>query len=462
MRAPRCCLSALMCVWVLALSTASRAEIFQVVSGRLETQGDGVVAMAEGATVRLAQGANLRLTPGTKLYRVHKQTELWLDNRGRTLTHLVALASGRMDVESANPDLAVMVTAPLAVTSFVRGGHMHLAAQPDQVSIVNLDGQVSWAVKSWRFSALAPGKVHSLSQEADTESAILASPALRMENNLFGVGPGSTLSGVSWDSVPGAVGYRVSVEQLEPQRRLLDNLQTTAPTLAPPPRLEPGRYSLSVQAVDRFGISGRFSQSELFSVMGVRSSDGSYVDAQGNIIAGYDRHVHLTYADGLLMKGAQPDWQPMPEEIVLPSGEPMTFHVRQANDTRMLSARILPQRLETSVSVGPKFALWPGENVRVEVKIAGPTPGSPPSWIVPRLRVLVGIDEFPVTWTQQGDTYATEVPPQSGEGPWIVRVEVEDQYGHLLGRDFVEISPRPASPPVPVRPPAAPPAQASR
>jgi hypothetical protein len=316
---------------------------------------------------------------------------------------------------------------------------------------------VSWAVKSWKFSALAPGKVHSLSKESDTESAILAAPALQLENNLFGVGPGSTLSGVSWDPVPGAVGYRVSVEQLEPQRRLLSDLQTTGPTLAPAPRLEPGRYALSVQALDRFGISGPYSKSEPFSVMGLSSSDGSYLDAQGNIIAGHDRRVHLTYADGLLMKGAQPDWHPVPEEIVLPSGEPMTFHVRRANDTRMLSGRILPPRLETSVSVGPKFARWPGDNVRVEVKIAGSTAGSPPSWVVPRFRVLLGIDEFPVTWSQQGDTYVTEVPPQSGEGPWIVRVEVEDQYGHLLGRDFVEISPRPASP-VPVRPPA----QASR
>jgi len=258
------------------------------------------------------------------------------------------------------------------------------------------------------------------------------------------------------------VGYRVSVEQLEPERRFVSSLETLAPTLSPPPRLEPGRYDLSVQAIDRFGINGRFSKSETFSVMGVRSSDGGYVDAQGNIIAGYDRRVHLTYADGLLMKGAQRDWHPVPEEIVLPSGEPMNLHVRQVGDTRMVSARILPQKLETSVSVGPKFVRWPGDSVRVEVKIEGPTAGSTPAWITPRFRVLLGIDEFPVTWTQHGDTYVTEVPPQSGGGPWIVRVEVEDQYGHLLGRDFVEIAPRPAPLPEPLRSLAPAPAQASR
>jgi hypothetical protein len=464
MRARRYWLSAWMCVWVLALSTPSRAELFRVVAGRLENQGDGVVAQAEGATIRLAKGASLRLAPGTKLYRVHKQTRLWLSNRARTLTHLLALASGRMDVESADPELAILVSGPLASTSFVRGGRMHLVAQPDQVSIVNLDGTVSWAMKTWKFTPLGPGKVHTLSRQSQTESAILPAPAVRLENNLFGgFGQTASLSGVSWEPVPGAVGYRVSIEQLEPERRFVNNLETATPTLSPSPQLGAGRYALSVQAIDRFGINGQFSRSEPFSVMGVRSSDGGYVDAQGNIVAGYDRRVHLTYADGLLMKGGQREWYPVPEEIVLPSGEPMNLHVRQVGDTRLVSARVLPQQVKASVSVGPKFARWPGESVRVEVKIEGPSVGSKPAWIVPRFRVLLGIDELEVTWSEQGGTYVTEIPPQKGDGPWIVRAEVEDQYGHVLGRDFVEIAPRPAPLPRPeplVPPPA--PTQAAR
>ena len=466
MRARRNWLFAWMCAGVLALSTRSHAaDEFQVVAGRLESRSDGVTAAEGGATLRLAKGAYLRLEPGTKLYRVHKQTRLWLSNRGRTLTHLLALASGRVDVESKDPDLAVMVSAPLAVTSFVRGGRMHIAAEPDQVSIVNLDGTVSWAVKSWKFTTLAPGKVHNIARGSEAESAILPAPVLRLENNLFGgfAPQGAPLSGVSWEPVPGAVRYRVSVEQLEPERRRVSNLEVTAATLSSPPRLGPGRYAIAVQAVDRFGINGQFSSAEPFSVMGVRSSDGGYVDAQGNIIAGYDRSVHLTYADGLLMKG-QHEWGPLPDAIVLPSGEPMNLHLRQAGDTRLLSARLLPPHVATSVFVGPKFARWPGDSLRVEVKIEGPTPGTPPAWITPRFRVQLGIDDLPVTWSQSGDTYVTEIPPQGGEGPWIVRVEVEDQYGHLLGRDFVEIAQRTVAPPppTPVKAPPSGPTQASR
>ncbi len=465
----------MMCVWVLALSTLGRAEVyFQVVAGGLDYRSEGVVARESGATIRLAKGASLRLSPGAKLYRVHKQTRFWLSNSGRTLTHLVALASGRMAVESADPELAVMVTAPLAVTSFVRGGRMHIVAQPDQVSIVNLEGTVSWAMKTWKFAALAPGKVRSLSRHAESESEILAAPLVRLENNLFGgFGQGATLAGLSWDPVPGAVRYRVSIEQLEPERRLVNDLETAGTTLAPAPRLEAGRYAVSVQAVDRFSINGRLSRAEPFSVMGVRSTDGGYVDAHGNIVAGYDRRVQLTFAEGLLMKGPR-EWLPLPREIVLPSAEPMNLHLRQAGDTRLVSARVLPQQVKTTVTVGPKLARWPGDTVRVEVNIDGPSPGSMPGWLEPRFRVLLGIDELEVTWTREGNRFSTEVAPHSGEGPWIVRAEVEDQYGHLLGRDFVEIARRPAPrPPVlaPVAPgaasavtapPPAPPPHASR
>jgi hypothetical protein len=450
MRGRRYWLSAIVCGCVLLLSTLSRAEVyFQVVAGAVDYRTDTVVAREGGATIRLAKGASLRLSSGARLHRVHKQTRFWLSNAGRTPTHLVALASGRMDVESASPDLAVMVTAPLAVTSFVRGGRMHVVAQPEQVNIVSLEGTVSWAMKTWKFAALPPGKVRTLGKWSEGESDILPPPVVRLENNLFGgFGAGSALEGVSWEPVPGAVSYSVSIEQLEPERRLVSTVETPGTKLPPSGRLEAGRYAVSVQALDRFTIKGRFSRAEAFSVMGVRSTDGGHVDPQGNIVAGYDRRVQLTFADGLLMKGPR-EWLPLPSEIVLPSGEPMNLHLRQAGDTRLLSARVLPQRVKTTVLVGPKFARWPGDTIHVEVSIEGASPGSMPDWIVPRFRVLLGIDELEVSWSRQGNRFVAEVQPHSGEGPWIVRAEVEDQYGHLLGRDFVEIAPKPAPPPPP-------------
>jgi hypothetical protein len=123
-------------------------------------------------------------------------------------------------------------------------------------------------------------------------------------------------------------------------------------------------------------------------------------------------------------------------------------------------------QVKTTVRVGPKLVRWPGESVQIEVSITGPGGEGIPAWIEPQFRVLLGIDEVEVAWRREGDKFVTEVPAREGEGPWVVRAEVSDQFGHALGRDFVEVAPRELAPPPPVAapPPAAPkpPAQASR
>jgi len=456
-----------MCVLALGLSTPSNAQVFQVVSGKLESDDNVFVAPESGATIRLSKGITLKAWPGSRLHRVHKRVKLWLSAEGRTLTHVVALAGGRVDIECNDPTRAVLVRAPLEIASVVRGGHMSLAAQNGQVSIINQDSNVIWALGAGKFSKLEAGKVKTLSKLAESETALLPASEVRMENNLYGsFGRGAELTGVDWQPVAQAVGYRVNIQQLEPENRALGLIETVAPVLSPPPQLPAGRYALSVQAVDRFGIEGRASKPQSFSVVGVRTSDGGYVDQRGNIVAGYDRRLRLTFADGLVMKGGALDWQPVPDEIVLPSSDPINIHVRQAGDTRLLSARVLAHQVKTSVTVGPKLVRRPGESVQIEVSITGPDGESVPAWIEPHFRVLLGIDEVDVTWRRDNDKFIAEVPAREGEGPWVVRAEVSDQYGHVLGRDFVEVAPRAVAPapvaPPPPAPPSPPPAQASR
>lgn len=456
-----------MCVLALGVSTPSHAEVFQVVSGKLDSDDNVFVAPESGATIRLSKGITLKAWPGSRLHRVHKRAKLWISAEGRTLTHVVALAGGRVDIECNDPTRAVLVRAPLEIASVVRGGRMSLAAHAGQVSIVNHDSTVIWALGAGKFSKLEAGKIKTLSKFAESETALLPATEVRMENNLYGgFGRGAELTGVDWQPVPQAVGYRVSIQQLEPENRALGVIETVGPALSPPPQLPAGRYALSVHAVDRFGIEGRASQLHSFTVVGVRTSDGGYVDRRGNIVAGYDRRLRLTFAEGLVLKGGALDWRPVPEEIVLPSSDPMDIHVRQAGDTRLLSARVMAHQVKTTVSVGPKLVRWPGESVQIEVSITSPDGEGIPSWIEPQFRVLLGIDEVEVTWRRQGDKFVTEVPAREGVGPWVVRAEVSDQFGHALGRDFVEVAPRDIAPAAPAAapPPAAPkpPAQASR
>ena len=54
-------------------------------------------------------------------------------------------------------------------------------------------------------------------------------------------------------------------------------------------------------------------------------------------------------------------------------------------------------------------------------------------------RVFVNVDQVEPTWTHSGNTYSAKVTQAPGAGPWVVRVEVSDDFGDEVGRDFVEL-----------------------
>ena len=61
--------------------------------------------------------------------------------------------------------------------------------------------------------------------------------------------------------------------------------------------------------------------------------------------------------------------------------------------------------------------------------------------------VKLGIEPIEVAFTRDGNRLIGTVPPADKPGPWVLRVEVKDQYGSLLGRDFLEIAKAPLTPP---------------
>jgi hypothetical protein len=51
-----------------------------------------------------------------------------------------------------------------------------------------------------------------------------------------------------------------------------------------------------------------------------------------------------------------------------------------------------------------------------------------------------------VAFTREGNRLIGTVLPTANPGPWVLRVEVKDQFGALLGRDFLEIAKAPPAP----------------
>jgi len=54
-------------------------------------------------------------------------------------------------------------------------------------------------------------------------------------------------------------------------------------------------------------------------------------------------------------------------------------------------------------------------------------------------RVFVNIEPVDCSWTHSANTWTAKVAPSPGSGPWVVRVEVNDDFGEQVGRDFIEL-----------------------
>ncbi len=54
--------------------------------------------------------------------------------------------------------------------------------------------------------------------------------------------------------------------------------------------------------------------------------------------------------------------------------------------------------------------------------------------------VMVDVQPTEVTWLRSGNTMHTFIPAPSSRGPWVVRVEIADEFGDPAGRDFMEVA----------------------
>jgi hypothetical protein len=205
-----------------------------------------------------------------------------------------------------------------------------------------------------------------------------------------------------------------------------------------------------VSAVDANGIEGARSAPVALRVVGVELPPGSAIADDGSIGLVEQDTATLTHMDGLVASyGQAQGWVVAPTSMNLFRGETTVVRIRGAHDKQGFSVTFSPRRLALRVNAGPKTVRWPSDPVEITIDPNdrfGPLPGA----LEVRPVVTVGIDPVPVEFHRDGTHLRATLPPprEAGKGPWVVRVDVTDQFGHFLGRDFVEvgISPEVRSP----------------
>ena len=111
------------------------------------------------------------------------------------------------------------------------------------------------------------------------------------------------------------------------------------------------------------------------------------------------------------------------------------------------SARLRTRDVYARVAIGPSRAVWPKDPIAIEVELKTKGGQGIPDFLELKPEVTLGIEPLEVAFTREGNRLVGMVPPSDRPGPWVLRVEVKDQFGALLGRDFLEIARAPAAPP---------------
>ena len=187
-------------------------------------------------------------------------------------------------------------------------------------------------------------------------------------------------------------------------------------------------------------MRGPWSKRVPLRVVGVALPDGAYV-ASGNIHLGQGQKARFTHTEGLVLthSGVR---RYLPGSSLVPLHENARTMVsfRLPGTATLAITEMLPRPVRAEIEIGPKRARWPKDEVKVSVALAPSGPGSVPISIEAHPRVMIGIDPVELEWHRRGNRMEAVVPPSSDKGPWVVRVEVEDQYGVPLGRDFLEVA----------------------
>ncbi len=428
----------------LATTTSAlpcHAEL-KLVSGSYEKGTIFSTVGREVTTWQIPGGPVLRARPGTELRVLGQPQEVQIAPGKPRPVYTVILRRGGVDVDvPAKAMSAVAVAALERVTVLVRKGKTSVRATAERVALANLDGDALFARDATNFRALAAGIIRTLEKDEMKSAQLLDAPA-DLSGQLVFVSTGKpvALEQLSWQRLSGARGYHVELLN-DAQHLPLLSVETREPEL---PRalldLEPGSYRVAVRAIDELGFESAHALESRLHVISASLPRGAYPDAAGSIrllpgtFVSFPRpaDVKLSY-DALGREQA-------PDQVGLYGKEPFTVFLGAPGSASPVPIRIAPRTVRARVELTPNNATWPKDRINIRIALEDPS-GPIPQGLELRPKVTLGVDDLPVAFQRVGSELVGSVPAQATPGPWVVRVEVFDQYGYSLGRSFLEIAP---------------------
>lgn len=427
--------------------------------GAAELRADALGVVRTGplpGTFQVAPGVNLNLGSNTVARVFTHPQDLPLLRGPLTKTWTVIANAGRVDVEIAKGQRrAVMIHDALRRGGICMGGRLVIGTREGRTSAANIDG-TSVAISEGRISDLPEGTVvdYSDGDAAPARRVLERAKTPTFQSKLW-LAPGGTakISGVSVAKVAGATHYELTIRPIETPGEPL-RVETDDPALGFFFELPPGVYAASLRTVSALGIPSGASPEASIRVIGVTLPRSAKVDALGRIHLADSETVQFTHAEGLQVTATglkRSRAASVPIGLSNHQRTAVLLHKPGSLDSAL--ALLIPTKLSAEVFAGPKLATWPADPIQIEIQLRGDAERPALSSLIST--VTLGRQPIQVAWRQVGDRLIGTVSPQELTQPDVLRVQVTDERGVPLGRDFVELiaTPRPKrgnSPPLSV------------
>jgi hypothetical protein len=406
----------------------------------------GSAGKTAGTQTRTLPGGAVLTYSADAKYDVGRPIKLQLAPTGsdKTSVQVIRLSAGRVSIsipEAKHPKTAVLIQTTRKVSALAKGGHSVVIIGDERVTVAALEGEMLASLgNDWK--PLPSGIVRSFGAGTTTEQAAPQPPQLTLARAMH-----LALRGTATTSIHAAPAQNVEhrsywLYRIDGTRRTkLVEAEWRSDTQALP-ALEPGRYEVQARAVDRFGVESSLSAPVSLRIIGADLPEGTRLVGE-TILLGRSTRMKLIGAEGLEVSyGRASLFVPAPPDVGLARGQATLLRLREQGGKEELAVQLEPRTVRAEVFIGPKTARWPGEPLLVSVKLFDHRGKPVTDPLKTKPRVFVNVDPVAATWSHSGNTYSSKVQPAAGSGPWVVRVEVSDDFGDEVGRNFIELGER--------------------
>jgi hypothetical protein len=400
------------------------------------------LSAATEQTVQLQPGTRVRLAANSTTEVLGKMP-LPTSIRGLSpYADMVRLLRGRLDAAidpkkgAAN---AVIVYGPRKTSVLVSSGQVSIVVADNGIAVGVYEGRTASVGIGATWKQIAAGKMLVVSTEHPNgfESPLPDTPiGVTVARPVIAVTGLGDPSRAVWQKKPEVTAYRVHLRNTQSDEHRY--LETPEPSINLVD-LTPGRYELSVAALAEFGLDGAYSAPTYVNVVGVELPPGGYFYG-GKAFVEPGQQLKLSYIEGLEMTydGASVYFNAV-GRTGLRNGHASTFHLRFPGSQERASLVVMPRSLDAKVVLSPTLARWPRDKIRIVVQLPK---GVIESGLV-TVRTSVTVNNRPVEleWVRTANTLETVlIGPPTYPGPWVLRAEVTDQHGFVLGHNFLEIA----------------------